>query len=50
MRIGTMTVAADNPASPVPIPAPKAAIIDQNTSNASLPTHPLPEEIISLPF
>jgi hypothetical protein len=32
MSIGTITVAADNPASPVPTPAPIAAIIIQNNS------------------
>ena len=32
IRIGTMTVAADKPARPVPIPAPRAAMIYQSNS------------------
>ena len=32
IRIGTITVAADKPASPVPIPAPREAMIYQNHS------------------
>ena len=37
IRIGTITVAADNPASPVPTPAPMAAITYQNHSTLRFP-------------
>lgn len=37
IRIGTMTVAAESPARPVPMPAPSAAMIYQMYSTGSPP-------------